>query len=259
MQPHSLVLKSRAFTMQPPQKQTPTSAPLASSSKSQKGKRKSNAIAGQNSSVGGRKKRKTKGKGRLQEHDELSASDDLRSDEEYTEDIEMVNQASSNEHIPLTSSLQLENDEDEKPKPILQLRYRGFDIYGHCLCVVVEPWPPMRSMSRVTPALNREPSLAPPQSGIHGTSNTRGKTPLFLPDDDHGGERPPSFRDRRAPTSLLDPGFLEDSDNSDEDDGMMLFSQVLNNTGDTRAGAVGDDEDMDTDMFFGDADEIKEL
>ncbi|KAF8076510.1 hypothetical protein FPV67DRAFT_420291 [Lyophyllum atratum] len=169
--------------------------------------------------------------------------------------------------LPATSmSLELEIQEEEKPKPILRLQYQGFSIYGQCLCIVVEPWPPIRFMSRassVIPAIFREPSVVPPVSLPTLGPSVREKTPLFLPDDYRGrSETPAPFRGQSLPpstSSFLDPRFLEDSDESDDEGGMMQFSQVLNNAGDARAGAADDDEDMDTAMFFGDADEIREL
>ncbi|KAG5648959.1 hypothetical protein DXG03_000308 [Asterophora parasitica] len=200
-------------------------------------------------------------------------------------DIDMIVTGTSNEvpsnnmdidmvpEVPPASAmaLELEIEEEEKPKPILQLKYQGFGIYGHCLCIVVEPWPPIRSTSKAPstiaplPTLSREPSLAP-QSFRQASEQPRvqrAKTPLFLPDDFDRGDTPAPFRGESgtpASSSLFDPRFLEDSD-SEDDGGMMLFSQVLNDAGDSRAGAANDDEDdnMDTGMFFGDADEAREL
>ncbi|KAG5639258.1 hypothetical protein H0H81_004919 [Sphagnurus paluster] len=161
------------------------------------------------------------------------------------------------------ATLELEVEEEEKPKLGLQLKYQGFGIYGHCLCVVVEPWPPMRSVSRtpsVAPFLDRGQSVGstnPVPSGV--SSFVREKTPLFLPDDWRGRSETPEVQ-YIPPTrsSFFDPRFLEDSESEDEDGGMILFSQVLNSAGD-RAGAAEDDESMDTGMFFGDADEVREL
>lgn len=161
-------------------------------------------------------------------------------------------------------TIDLELEEEEKPKPLLQLKYQGFGIYGHCLCIVVEPWPPIRSMSRAPSVVqlpSREPSIAPPSFVAAREQSIRAKTPLFLPDFDRERSMTPApFRDRgvTSASSFLDPAFLDDSEDS-EDGGMMQFSQVLNATGDIRAGAADDDEDMDNAMFFGDADEAREL
>ncbi|KAG5725001.1 hypothetical protein E4T56_gene12468 [Termitomyces sp. T112] len=277
-EPHSVVVKARTFVAIPPQKQ-PTMPPPSSLSRSQRSKRKSRSVAEKGFNEGARKKRKTKGKGRApDEDDELSTSSNENSDYDpaelqrskrtansnHAEDVNMLDQTFRRD-TPSTIELEIDQEE-EKPKPVLQLKYQGFDIFGHCLCVVVEPWPPVRSMSRVPSVntlLNREPSIAPPQRAQIQEPDVRGKTPLFLPDDyRERSETPALFRDRSIPPpptgSLLDPRLLEDSD-EDSDEGMMLFSQVLNNVGDTRAGAADDDEDMDIDMFFGDADERREL
>ncbi|RDB22812.1 hypothetical protein Hypma_010065 [Hypsizygus marmoreus] len=183
-----------------------------------------------------------------------------------TMEVDTVDDPETQSHAPSTMVVDLELEEEEKPKPILQLRYQGFDIYGHCLCIVVEPWPPIRSMSRAPsifarPA-NRAPSIAPPDFVPTRDPNARARTPLFLPDDDRErSETPAPLQGQRKYTpasSLLDPNFLEDSDDEDEG-GMMAFSQVLNAAGDFRAGAADDDEDMDNAIFFGDADEVREL
>lgn len=154
--------------------------------------------------------------------------------------------------VVVVPSSTLELEEEEKPKLALQLKYQGFDIFGYCLCIVVEPWPPIRAPSKALsiaqPAI-RAPSIAPASD-----SGVQKKTPLFLPDfDQERGETPappPQHKVTRLPiSSLLDPNFLEDSDDSDYG-GMMEFSQVLNSTGDFRAGAADDDEDTDAAMFF---------
>ncbi|KAG6911203.1 hypothetical protein DXG01_003070 [Tephrocybe rancida] len=296
--------QTRSFVARPPQKQPTMPPPVPSSSKAQRGKRKSKSVLERGSHETARKKRKTKGKARAQEDDEISSNSE-ESDDDYnpTEprrlrratrppveeaqeadgpfdeanptigvtsqmgDVDMIDQTPNRDGPPLTTTIEFENlEEEQKPKPILQLRYQGFNLYGHCLCVVVEPWPPIRSMSRALSVATvlREPSIAPPRSVLAQEPGTRAKTPLFLPDDyRERSETPTLSRERSfhppATSSLLDPNFLEDSEDSDDDGGMMLFSQVLNNAGDVRAGAADDGEDMDTDIFFGDADEMKEL
>jgi hypothetical protein len=164
------------------------------------------------------------------------------------------------------STLEIEIEEEEKPKPMLQLKYQGFNIYGHCLCIVVEPWPPIRSMSRAPSIFAATPhSRAPSTAPLVSESNFRARTPLFLPDDTdrERSETPAPFQGRK----ILPPvpsfhvaDFAGDSDDSDEG-GMMEFSQVLNKAGDFRAGAADDDEDMDGAgaVFFGDADEAREF
>ncbi|KAF5387966.1 hypothetical protein D9615_000509 [Tricholomella constricta] len=300
--------------------------PVPSSSKPQRGKRKSKFVTEKGAAERARKKHKAKGKRKAHDdEDEQSTSGNDDGDDDFNPaaprrsrratkaparqvgdndgpttdaaemsagqafDVDMNYQAVSRdsgagheldslsnmeidampepENPPAsTMALELDVEEDEKPKPVLQLKYQGFGIYGHCLCIVVEPWPPIRSMSRVSsvnPTRIREPSLAPPNFvPTSEQPSVRAKTPLFLPDDyAERSETPASFRGQSVPpamSSLFDPRFLEDSD-SEDDGGMMLFSQILNNAGDTRAGAANDDEDTDTGMFFGDADEMREL
>ena len=136
-----------------------------------------------------------------------------------------------------TTAIDLEVDsEEEKPKPILNLTYQGFNIYGHCLCVVVEPWPVIRSMTTSR-------SVAGSSLFQKRTSRPRDeRSPLFLPEELQEDEDP-----------------IEISDEDSDSGGMMEFSQVLRSVGDSRAGAANDDEDMDGSVLFGDADEFKEL
>ena len=158
------------------------------------------------------------------------------------DDYEMVvdgNETPTEEEGP---ALELEIEEEEKPKPILGLTYQGFNIYGHCLCLVVEPWPAIRST--IVP-----PILDP------------GQTPLFLPEtgNDSNTERPAEATQVNQPylDRILNDGNV--SDEGEDGSGMMDFSQVLHNIGDARPGAVNDDDDMDGSILFGDADEFREL
>lgn len=164
---------------------------------------------------------------------------------------------------PGPSFIDLEAEEEEmKPKPQLQLSFSGFNIFGRCLCVIVEPWPVIRA-----PAEPREPqssratanSRAP--SAIPDSTSGRGQTPLFLPDDDDRGITPvPPSRTVRPPVPLFnDPSPNNDvQEEEDEEGGMMLFSELLSATGGLRMDA--DEEDgFDGAILFGDADERKEL
>ena len=136
-----------------------------------------------------------------------------------------------------TTVIDLEVDsEEEKPKPILNLTYQGFNIYGHCLCVVVEPWPVIRSMTTSVSTRSVAGSSLVQQRAPRPRDQ---QSPLFFPEED---EEP-----------------IEISDEDSDSGGMMEFSQVLRSVGDSRAGAANDDEDMDGSVLFGDADEFKEL
>ena len=159
-----------------------------------------------------------------------------------------------------TTVIDLEVDsEEEKPKPVLNLAYQGFNIYGHYLCVVVEPWPVVRSMTTSLSNSRRQVTAAS-TSGVsfqQQTSKNRDeRMPLFLPEnleeDEECTEISPQER----------TGTIEISDGDSDSDGiggMMEFSQVLRSIGDSRAGAANDDADMDGSVLFGDADEFREL
>ena len=171
-------------------------------------------------------------------------------------------QSRSRSQQPDPSFIDLEAEEEEmKPKPQLQLSFSGFNIFGRCLCVIVEPWPVVRAptepqmpQSSGSTANPRTPSAAPdPVSG-------RGQTPLFLPDDDDRRITPaPTSRADRPPVPLFnDPSNCGIREEEGEEDGMMLFSELLSATGGLRMDA--DDEDgFDGAILFGDADERKEL
>ena len=166
-------------------------------------------------------------------------------------------QSRSQSQQPGPSFIDLEAEEEEmKPKPQLQLSFNGFNIFGRCLCVIVEPWPVVRapaepqvSQSSRAAVDSRAPSVVPdPTSG-------RGQTPLFLPGDDDREVTPaPTSRADRPPVPL----FNDVQEEEDKEGGMMLFSELLSATGGLRVDA--DDEDgFDGAILFGDADERKEL
>lgn len=162
------------------------------------------------------------------------------------------------------SAMDVELVEDEgKPKPVLKLSYHGFIIHGRCLCVIVEPYPPLRSGTRA-PSLvptgliaPRAPSIAPPDFIPSGGVGQRERTPLFLPDFDREPTPAPAPARSLPPVPL----FSETAGNSDdEDEGeMVLFSQLLRSVGDHPPGIAEDDDDIDGAVFFGDADEMREL
>lgn len=171
--------------------------------------------------------------------------------EQNTSGDEADNAADTN--VP---SIELEIEEvEEKPKPILGLTYQGFSIYGQCLCVVVEPWPVVRSTT-VAPVFAKPASSAQPAS--------RAQTPLFLPEDPEDTEihlHAETPRRSNINQVYLNQVLKEVDVSDDENDmgGMLEYSQVLYSIGGNRAGAVNDDEDMDGSVLFGDADEFREL
>jgi len=141
--------------------------------------------------------------------------------------------------------------EEEKPKPALSLKYRGFNIYGHCLCVVVEPWPVVRTVtSDVAPIFKSTTGLL---------KSNHAPEPLFLADE-------ADTEDIANTGQFINKSYLQqvlsdvEVEGEEEDSGGMLeFSQVLQNIGDSRAGAMNDNDDMDGSVLFGDADEQREL
>lgn len=121
--------------------------------------------------------------------------------------------------------------------------------------MVVEPWPALPKASK--PGTVKElGGLRPPGSSRLSVppraSVTRAETPLFLPDDSEQPEL------ETAGLYTMDENGSEEED-EDPFNNMMMFSQALRNTGDNRPSAADDDEDMDAAVFFGDADEIREL
>jgi hypothetical protein len=154
------------------------------------------------------------------------------------------------------SSIDLEIEEEEaKPKLELKLAYNSFRIHGHSLCVVVEPWPPRRFATKAPSRPPRELSIAPPDFVATGEGDSRRSTrPLFLPDVEVVEGAAPRQKRMKISIDLT----VDDSDEEQSDDGgMMQFSQVLNATGEFRAGA-DDDDGMDGTAFLGDADEGRE-
>lgn len=146
-------------------------------------------------------------------------------------------------------------EEEEKPKPALSLRYQGFNIYGHCLCIVVEPWPVVRTVtSNVAPIFTS--AIGPPKNS-HPPSE-----PLFLADevDEEDSANTSGNTGQYINKSYLEQCLSDAEVDAEEEStgGMIEFSQVLQNIGDS-AGAMNDDDDMDGSVLFGDADEHREL
>ncbi|KAF9464443.1 hypothetical protein BDZ94DRAFT_1289354 [Collybia nuda] len=267
-EPHSVVIKTRNFVAVPPQKSTMPPPPTPRETKHRKGKRKGEIA--KNLPDVSRKKRKTKGKARQTEDKSGTSGGD---DSDYSPPaapsmtgVDILQARETIEFPPAEVDLQ-PDDEEEKPKPTLQLKYQGFSIYGHCLCVVVEPWPPIRSITRApsVTSFHKTTYLNPSDIVPSERPDFREETPLFLPDyelDRERSETPAPLQGWGTPSPRgpnLSTSFFEDSDSSDDGCGMMELSQVLSATGDFRAGAVDDDEDVDTSIFFGDADEAREL
>ena len=85
---------------------------------------------------------------------------------------------------------------------------------------------------------------------------------LVLLDELNSKRRKDKQRMKEKGLEVSEDEDAEDDDDGDEEDpfnNMMVFSQALRNAGDNRPSAADDDEDMDAAVFFGDADEIREL
>jgi hypothetical protein len=156
-------------------------------------------------------------------------------------------------------------EEATKPKPVLSLSYQNFELPGRCLCVIVEPWPVVKAANRASRAPSlaaslRGSSIAPPGFVTSKQLAARGRTPLFLPDDDDDepDQKPPNapqFPQRKVLPAV--PAFDEDAaDEEDENAELMQFSQALNTSG--IHGEV-DDDDFEGAVFFADADEAREM
>lgn len=197
------------------------------------------------------------------------ASEDDDSDPQYSDEIvdqpDTAHESEDDDFDP-HHDLALEgppaDEEEEKPKPLLRLKYHTLTVSGYCLCVVVEPWSPQR---RITGPLSTALLTAPSHDDI-GTLVVedalveRGRTPLFFPELDDNHSRKPegsSSVKARPPPFLLDSSGEAD-DESRRGDTLMNFSQALNTTGYAATGSI-DDEDMEGAVLFGDADEVREL
>jgi len=144
--------------------------------------------------------------------------------------------------------------DEDLAKPVLSLTHRGFSIYGHCLCIVVEPWP---AVSGTTSGGAASSSMNTDSPFVEGNVHEQRKEPLFLPEEPADNATPSGNADINK--TYLNQ-VLENAEVPDDEDagGMMEFSQVLRSIGDSRAGAINDDEDMDGSVLFGDADENKD-
>ncbi|KAN0131432.1 hypothetical protein V8E53_010809 [Lactarius tabidus] len=162
------------------------------------------------------------------------------------------------------TSSEMRDDDEPKPKLALELKYQSFSNFNRCLCVVVEPWPPLR---RATRAPSLAPSLTAGQSTRVPTNSEsryqRGKTPLFLPDlDDERATPGPSHRRTLPQAPLFDDSEanldIEETEDFGDSTAIMQFSQLLNTTGRV-TGAIEEDDEFDGAVLFADADEAREL
>lgn len=162
------------------------------------------------------------------------------------------------------TSSEMRDDDEQKPKLALELKYRSFSNFDRCLCVVVEPWPPLRRSTRapsLAPSVTTGQSTRVPANSESG--DQRGKTPLFLPDlDDERATPGPSHRRTLPQAPLFDDSQsnrdIEETEDFGDSAAIMQFSQLLNTTGRVTE-AIEEDDEFDGAVLFADADEAKEL
>ncbi|KIJ56621.1 hypothetical protein M422DRAFT_22773 [Sphaerobolus stellatus SS14] len=193
-------------------------------------------------------------------------------DEEYNEeDEEQESQQVPDSPPDFSMAIDKDDEFEEKPKLTMQLTYQGFTICDRCLCLVIQPWPIVRtSRASTVPRDARTPSMAPPDLRERTPAPLRReRTPLFLPDlDDRRSVTPAPLPSRVLRNLPRVPLFHEDPDEDDDvgggdDEGseederdMMSMSQALTAFRDERAGSADEDEN-EGDVFLGDADERK--
>jgi hypothetical protein len=198
-------------------------------------------------------------KGRACRKDVIDVDQDDEMADEDDEDDETWNEEEDED----TFDLRVDEEED-KPKPALQLKYKGFGIYGQCLCIVVEPWPAIRSTTHAPQELGgitRQSKQKQATTSSAPTVAARANTPLFLADDNEADQNETQNQRPNNPVTNAwdDLETMDDSDDDSEMGGMMAFSQALNLAGDSRPGAVEDDDEMEGAVLFGDADETRQL
>ena len=159
------------------------------------------------------------------------------------------------------------DEEEEKPKPVLQLNFKALRMRDRYVCVVVEPWPALptnetaRASSIVPPSRQlREPSIAPPDFVASVSERDPTPLPLFLPDFDRGRSITPApVRFPSVFSGLQTMGEMQDLIEDDENFGILEFSQALNAVSGDRTGGLDEDDEMDGSILYGDADEVREI
>jgi len=198
----------------------------------------------------------------------------VEEDEHGLPQIKPSSSTAESSHIEETGEpIEVDEDDEPKPKLALELKYRAFSNFNRCLCVVVEPWPPQRSASRApslapSAATARASTVTPTASEFSTNRGQRAKTPLFLPDvDDEPATPGPTSSHSHfctlPPVPLFDdPPTTHGTDDAEEwDDNatLMQFSQMLNTTGRVGGVNVEEEDEFDGTALFADADEAKEL
>ncbi|KAG8834881.1 hypothetical protein FRC17_006626 [Serendipita sp. 399] len=175
-------------------------------------------------------------------------------------------------------SAPIDVDEDEKPKMAMNLSYSGYPIPGRYLCVIVEPYPPLRPDQLPQPVAQelpearfRAPEVVPrlrdidkaPLNSRQGSVRLRSETPLFLPEDVDEAANEQVFTynakgkaKQLPPVPMFHEGLNNGSSDEDEngDTDLIAFSQSLANVR-----YQIDGSDSEEDYLRGDADEKARL
>lgn len=167
-----------------------------------------------------------------------------------------------NEREDPSSMMVDDEEEEEKPKPVMQLAFRNLTMRDRCLCVVVEPWPPLPAS-----AMSRAPSIAPRAQTTRTHSIAppdfvpsipeREETPLFLPDFDRRSATPAPVRFGSVLSTLQTMDEVEDPIADEDSFGMLAFSQMLNSVAGENTGGIEEDDEIDGSVLYGDADEVR--
>jgi len=149
--------------------------------------------------------------------------------------------------------------EEEKPKMELQLSYQGYSIFGRCLCVVVEPYPPTTASVEKPkpPPIVERPLLQRASRAPSERPRFREETPLFLPEIELPNP------DSQASPIFPDPGPREFVNSVPanvqraEQSGMLSLTQMLQNTAMYRIDSDSDGDEAG--VFLGDAEASRDI
>jgi len=164
---------------------------------------------------------------------------------------------------PAGSEFHLEEEEEEKPKMELQLSYQGFSIFGRCLCVVVEPYPPLSESTlqrpKTPPPVER--SILQPRASRAPSEHPRFReeTPLFLPEIEPSGRDPTPHPANLAESDTRESRVPEESSNDkgSGQTGMMALTQLLQDTAMYRIDSDSDGDEAG--VFLGDAEASRDI
>lgn len=154
-----------------------------------------------------------------------------------------------------------DHDDEVKPKLALRLKYQDFTLFGRCLCVIVEPWPPIHAVPTQSATPVAQPSDVQDTGATSSTprSISYAKTPLFYPDSEDD-DNLSDVSSKHSGSPLATQTIFSNISRGDRFDGIIQFSQSLNATHPAAIrGNMEEDDEIDGAVFFADADEAREL